>query len=496
MEKKQWWKRYSIIGVVFIFFGTLMTPIVIQPGAAIAPQPQPLIPKFLRQHSSGFNGAWLEQATAFSDRNRGIGYISCVNESIVWASAFNGDNPAYPCQDFTKTTDGGATWAALTVPDAVNQYFSMIFALDATTAWAPLYAHQNGVMGIYYTADGGNTWVRQDTAIFSSVYSFPDCVHFWDKNTGWCMGDPAEGYFEIYTTVDGGVTWVRVPQANIPAPLQNEYGLPGSYCVIGDTLWFGTNLGRLYKSPDKGLHWTVSQTPIRSFLKPAFKDETQGLVFDINTVGAPTIAETSDGGITWQSIDFIGPCYNSDLHYVPGTVDMYMSTGSTTGASGVSYSLDGGHTWVDYPDMVGVPLLSLGFTQGKIGWAGSYNIDEFTGGIYKHIPGTPTTAFSITITGGNGLTVHIRNVGDVAATNVACHGIITGGLFITPKTFQGDKAILGVGENFTVTTAPKGIGLGLFTPLPTISVQVNCAEGISTEQTVQAKIFLSKVMIQ
>ena len=495
MEKKPWWKKPVFIATIFILFGTLGTSLFTQTGTAIAPQPISIHPKPHFLQSLGLNGEWLEQATAFSERNRGIGYISCVNETIVWASAFNGDNPGYPCQDFTKTTDGGITWNAATVPDAVNQYFSMIFALDATTAWAPLYAHQNGVMGIYRTSDGGTTWARQETAVFSSVHSFPNCVHFWDESIGWCMGDPADEYFEIYLTTDGGTTWVRIPQDNIPAPLQNEYGLIGSYCVVGDTIWFGTNLGRLYKSNDKGLHWTVSQTPLRSYLKPTFKNETHGLVFDINSVGSPTIAETSDGGQTWHSIDFTGPCFSTDLCYIPGTVNMYMSTGSSANTSGVSYSLDGGHTWMEYPDMVGIPLFALGFTQGKIGWAGTYNIDEFTAGIFKHLPGPPTPAFSIEINGGKGLTVQIQNVGDAAAATVTCDVTISGGLFISPKTFTGNQETLESGAAFTVVGAPKGIGLGLLRPLPTISVMVSCMEGIAAEKSIQAKIFLSKITL-
>ena len=251
----------------------------------------------------------------------------------------------------------------------------MIFALDANTAWAPMCAPQNGVMGLYYTADGGVSWVRQDSANFSYIGSFPDCVHFWDNNVGWCMGDPADGYYEMYTSTDAGTTWTRVPSGNIPAPLQGEYGLGGCCCTVGDTIWFGTTMGRVYKSIDRGLHWTVAQTTLRSYTKPAFKDAMHGLVLAIDTAGTTVLSETSDGGVTWRNVVYTGPCYSYDLCYVPGTVDMYLSVGASLTASGASYSLDGGHTWTDYAELTGYPLVSLGFTAGKIGWAGSYNVD-------------------------------------------------------------------------------------------------------------------------
>jgi photosystem II stability/assembly factor-like uncharacterized protein len=496
MNKKLLIGRGLVVGIVLLFFGAVVSMVFVMPVSARVPQTPPIITKPIGTKAFFSTGEWIEQSTAFSDRNRGLNYICCVNESIVWASAFNGDNPAYPCQDFTITVDGGTTWSAHTIADAFNLYFSMIFALDATTAWAPLYAHQNGVMGLYYTSDGGNTWMPQESASFDLIGSFPNCVYFWDKNVGWCMGDPADGYYEIYTTTDGGTTWVRVPQEDIPNPLQGEYGLAGSYCVVGDTIWFGTNMGRLYRSIDKGLHWTFSQTPLRSYMKPTFKDENHGLVFDINTAGSAFLSETSDGGVTWQTVNFTGPCYNYDLRYIPGTVNMYISSGATSGAAGASYSLDGGHTWTDYMDVVGTPMLSLGFTTGKIGWAGSFNTDEFTGGIFKHVPGAPAPAFSIDVADGKGFSVIVMNVGDKAATNVTCDVTIEGGLFIRPKDFSKTEASLDVGANFTLLCAPKGIGLGLLKPMPTITINVNCSEGIGAVKTVQAKIFFSKVTLQ
>jgi hypothetical protein len=69
-------------------------------------------------------------------------------------------------------------------------------------------------------------------------------------------------------------------------------------------------------------------------------------------------------------------------------------------------------------------------------------------------------------------------------------------LFIKPKGFTMTQLTLDIGANFTVTGAPKGIGLGLFTPLPTINITVNCTQGIGATKTVQAKIFFSKITLQ
>lgn len=463
----------------------------------LATPAQNLVPLRPKNPKTLFMSEWMEQATGFSDPSRGINYVNCVDENIVWAVAYDGTNPSAPCQDFTKTLDGGELWTPGFINDASGLRSAMIFALDENKAWVPMFASPTGVQGIYYTSDGGNTWARQTTAAYNDSASFPNCVHFWDENVGWCMGDPIGGYYEIYTTTNGGVTWTRVPQGDIPAPLSGEWGVVGYYDVVGDTLWFGTNKGRVYKSIDRGLHYTVAQTTLSAYIKPTFKDANHGLVIDLNSAATAYLAETSDGGATWSSIAFSGPCFDSDMKYLPGTPNMYISTGAAEGKSGASYSLDGGHTWAMFAEQADKQMMDLDFVEGKIGWAGAFNDDETTGGIWKYNGSgtTPAPVFSITVTGGKGFTVTINNVGDAAATDVTCNITITGGLFIKPKAFSGEQATLGIGANFTVLGAPKGIGLGLLKPKPTITVTVNCAEDVTATKSVEAKIFLAKVTL-
>jgi hypothetical protein len=92
--------------------------------------------------------------------------------------------------------------------------------------------------------------------------------------------------------------------------------------------------------------------------------------------------------------------------------------------------------------------------------------------------------------------VTINNVGEANATDVTCDITIEGGLVIKPKDFSGSQPNLGVAQNFTVVGAPKGIGLGFLTPIPTIKISVNCTEGIGATKTVPAKIFFSKITLQ
>jgi hypothetical protein len=334
---------------------------------------------------------WIEQNSNLAD-DRGIDYMSAVDANVVWAAAYDGTAPTNSCRDYTKTTDGGTTWVAGTVTTTVGTTglkFSMIKAVDADHAWAPFYrASGSKPQGIYATTDGGTTWAKQESAPFTNAASFPNCVHFWDINTGWCMGDPINSEFEMYTTTNGGTTWTAVPGANIPNPQSGEWGIVGYYSVVGDIVWFGTNLGRIYKSLDKGLNWTVATcTPfVGLYIKPFFKDETTGLVMDLDgTAGSPgRLARSTDGGATFTEVTQGGNVFSNDMTFVPGSESTWVRTGADVagGLAGVTYSFDDGDTWLDMAATIGLQFLATDFIDDSTGWAGAF-VNTGAGGMFK-----------------------------------------------------------------------------------------------------------------
>ncbi len=201
---------------------------------------------------------WTTQSSGFQTTIRAISSMSAVDCDVAWAIAWNGiwvNNMFIPCQDYTRTIDGGTTWTSGAIPNTEGLTSSMVFAISADNAYVLMYKLSgSNLPGVFVTTDGGATWNRQATALFNSPFSWPDCIHFFNENEGWCMGDPpstAEG-FEMYTTTDGGTTWIPVPPGNIPAPLSDEYGMTEGYSAVGETIWYGTTRGRIYKSTDKG----------------------------------------------------------------------------------------------------------------------------------------------------------------------------------------------------------------------------------------------------
>lgn len=236
--------------------------------------------------NSAFSQFWSTQFTGFGTESRGISGIHAKDSNIAWAYAFDGAAGA-DIQEFTMTANGGQTWTPgyIELGDP-SLNIQNIVGVDANTAWVMASREADGSGGVFKTTDGGESWEFQIGGTTPDE-SWNNWVHFFDANNGVFMSDPVGGYFELYTTSDGGSNWTRVPSANIPAPLASEYGYTGGYTYVGNTVFFYTNKGRILKSTDKGLTWSVILptgfvtdfgTTTNSGLM-AFSDANKGIVF-------------------------------------------------------------------------------------------------------------------------------------------------------------------------------------------------------------------------
>jgi photosystem II stability/assembly factor-like uncharacterized protein len=329
---------------------------------------------------------WISQASGFTTI-RGISYMSAADSNAVWGTAFDPAAPTGACSDYTRTIDGGNTWVPGVIPNTTGLASAMVFAMSADKAYVPMYKVSGSKpMGIYVTTDGGATWNRQTTALFNNTASFPDCIHFFNANEGWALGDPINNEFEIYTTTDGGTNWTPVNGSNIPDPVSGEFGVVGYYSAVHDTLWFGTNMGRVYHSTDKGHTWTVSVVPDLNgkYIKPTFSTGMHGVVQDKSQGSTGTLCETFDGGATWTLVNSTGTIYATDVSYVPGTGNVFVSSGYT-GALGSSYSFNGGHSWYDFTGTSGAEYMQMTWLNNHCGWAGGVNSSATENGVYKFI---------------------------------------------------------------------------------------------------------------
>jgi photosystem II stability/assembly factor-like uncharacterized protein len=324
--------------------------------------------------SSVSHAQWTAQPSNIS-AGLFIQFLDAVDTNVVWGLAADPASQLTPVQEFTKTVDGGALWIANPINNATGLSPSGIYGLNADTAWVAMFDGSAGGGKILKTIDGGTNWTWQPTAVFAPPAGFPNFVHFFDADNGICQGDPNGGYMEIYTTTDGGANWVRTPQANIAPHLPGEFGITSVYTTFGDsTMWFGTNLGRIYKTIDRGLNWTVASTPYSGLYigDIAFRDANNGIASNGSAGASPDLIRTTDGGATWTlAAANTANIPNKVFSYVPGTDSTYFLSSPQLGG-GTAFSLDDGNTWVPVDNLI---HSDIEFVNPTTGWTGSNELN-------------------------------------------------------------------------------------------------------------------------
>ncbi len=314
---------------------------------------------------------WQMQNSNFPSEVMIINF-SAVDNQTCWAIGQKIPPNSIPYSGFIKTTNGGTSWSLNTIPGITNGYLDEIFALDANTAYVTCYklVGTTGTVGIYKTTDGGSTWNRQEA--YNSSQTGPAYIYFFDVQNGVVIGD----YLETYTTTNGGEDWNAV---TMPTPLTDEWTYLGEnrFSVVGNTIWFCTNKGRVFKSTDKGYTWTVifSESQYFDWMPSiAFQNEDVG-IYALKEAGNGTdhiYRKTVDGGTTWSIIsnsvlDNLAP---SGLQYIPGSISTYVVTGGRVSTMrGFAVSYDAGESWT-LLDTLGNVYVS--FPSDVKGWGSQF----------------------------------------------------------------------------------------------------------------------------
>ncbi|WBA42676.1 T9SS type A sorting domain-containing protein [Hymenobacter canadensis] len=313
---------------------------------------------------------WVNQPVTNSTPDHVNLAISAVDANVAWTTVAGGEE--FYSQLFSRTINGGTTWTTTAIPGLTpNDLVTGIYAQSATTAWVTVAADFVGPGRILRTTDGGANWVTQTTATqFAGNNSFPTVVRFFDALNGVAVGNPNNGRFEIYTTTNAGATWTTIPAANAPQAQGVEDLVPGIPVIAqaGNSIWVGTDEGRILRSTDRGLTWTVAATGLEFLEAVAFRDALNGLALDEDG----NYVRTTDGGATWARISPTGPVHTIGLDNVPGT-RTYVSTGFGAYGPGSSYSTDDGQTWVAIESTVNHVLVD--FVSPSVGWSGGLRVD-------------------------------------------------------------------------------------------------------------------------
>jgi photosystem II stability/assembly factor-like uncharacterized protein len=239
---------------------------------------------------------------------------------------------------------------------------------------------------IFYSADSGETWVRQGEG--SEVLKGVDVYDIWavDENNVWavCSGNV------VLKTSDGGQSWKRAQTPSNPS-------LPrlSAISIVNKTsIWISGSAGTVINSPDGGVSWKLLDTIFfqRAMLQGVWAINTQ----KIYVVGRRKnldprgfICFTLNGGETWDSLvpendynknEWIGVTsyantiviYGGKAHYMVSTNggitwknDSVPGTGGTSGADINHLIMLNSQTWWGAFDMNLIALT----TDGGVTWS-------------------------------------------------------------------------------------------------------------------------------
>lgn len=307
--------------------------------------------------------------------------IAAVDEQVAWGALlpFN----AAGTQTVARTTNGGESWETITINESSPDFITFqIFALDENTAWA-VRSRASGQdrTEILKTVDGGASWEHQ-TLPSSNEHTAAVAVHFFDEQEGVSFAETFDGSHwkvECYYTEDGGANWALADNANSMDERIWIFSGNNHYEVIGDQVWFGTSLGRVFRSNDRGKSWSAHSTPLTegSINSIAFKDGLQGIALsslNVNGYPAPNQAfRTINGGKSWIRCPVPPSPATAQIEFVPGSKGAYVLHGpGYLPDEGTWVSVDNGNHWKS----VGHARVDcIQFVSPSVGWAGGVRND-------------------------------------------------------------------------------------------------------------------------
>jgi len=238
---------------------------------------------------------------------------------------------------------------------------------------------------VLYTADGGKSWVRQDSGTDFTLSS----IHFVDSKKGWAVGN--EG--TIIHTRDGGKTWEK--QKN---PV--SFYLMKVYFATPMKGWIVTERTHILYTNDGGKTWGVQFKDEDFILKSiSFCDSLHG--WAVGEYGF--IYHTKDGGATWkkQAGHFELSEKTGDVVGDPFLFDVVAVDPQTAWAVGIdSYvikTVDGGKTWkevkTDAPKTQLFCVASNRAGMVLIGGNGTFLISTDNGKTWKNPKFEPPTIY-------------------------------------------------------------------------------------------------------
>lgn len=291
--------------------------------------------------------------------------ISSTNGNLIYCASL--DSGVY------KSTDGGASWAAVNTGLTYNHVQAIaISQSNNNIVYCGTDQLGGANSGMYKTTDGGASWTYISTGILESSKGIQAiAVHPTNPDIAWMavFDGLVNSTTGLYKTTDGGANWF--PSNTGIGTVKNILSIAVNP-VNPNTLFCGTSfsvvapalMSRIYRSTDGGATWvdrsnglptdTTIGHPVRALSISTVDTNVilAALFLASDTLGGAYV--TTNSGITWvrkhsglQSVN--GALLRACLIRPGSTKEFYVGfDGGTTNARGVWRTTNGGENWFDF----------------------------------------------------------------------------------------------------------------------------------------------------
>jgi photosystem II stability/assembly factor-like uncharacterized protein len=330
-----------------------------------------------------------------------------------------------------KTTDGGASWAAINVGLPATNVTALV--IDPVTS-STLYAATDA--GVFKSTNGGQSWAGVNAGLNGAV----NALAIDPGTPGILYAGTSSGVFK---TTDGATNWTSTGLEGLPTYVVTVDPTSPSIVYAGVADIENCLDDVVFKSTDNGTSWQ------RNYQSPWYGECASPITALVIDPRSPSrlylvlvgggLATSGDGGVTWSDIE---PNFGfvSSLGVDPASSAVYVST-----AAGAFYrSIDAGETWAS---VTGGPRAINVFAMAAAAPAMIYVGGDT--GIYRSVDGAQNW------------TRLILGVRDVAVGRPATDITRSSGLAVDPTASSTIYAILGGGVTKTIDGGANWADLSL-----------------------------------
>lgn len=226
-----------------------------------------------------------------------------------------------------KTEDKGETWIPLYAPLGYN-YTDVCF-INKNIGFV---TSSDGY--ILKTLDGGINWTQS-----YNTYDRLSSVYFKNDSTGYATGPSGS----LLNTTDTGRTWKEI---SFSAPFGSRLN---KITFVSDLVGYAVGQSFMLKTVDGGLSWIQQPSPLSVYLSDVLF-LNQDIGFAIGDFNSGAIFKTSDGGASWNQLDYgglTGSLVAMSVNHTTNKLIIVGSQGLGTIGNGrfILTSIDEGLTW-------------------------------------------------------------------------------------------------------------------------------------------------------